>query len=239
MLEQEELCRKKRIQQVTAEKARNSIQDFGKNNRFVLIHEDGREEYNPQIEGLTVIFYGNDNRVELHAPIKFINCRFKLGDRAEIVIQKTRYNICDVFVDAPMKPGNKLIIGENFSCGHTVFYLGEDPGVCIKIGNDCMFSVQNFFRPGDGHKITQQGQTEQINVPKDIVLGNHVWLGMRNMILKGTVIPDNCVIATSSVVNKVFTAKNCIIGGGTRQGFKAWRGMAQVGERLFLPFGIS
>ena len=78
LLEQEELCRKKRIQQVTAEKARNSIQDFGKNNRFVLIHEDGREEYNPQIEGLTVIFYGNDNRVELHAPIKFINCRFKL-----------------------------------------------------------------------------------------------------------------------------------------------------------------
>ena len=55
LLEQEELCRKKRIQQVTAEKAKNSIQDFGKNNRFVLIHEDGREEYNPQIEGLTVI----------------------------------------------------------------------------------------------------------------------------------------------------------------------------------------
>jgi acetyltransferase-like isoleucine patch superfamily enzyme len=46
-----------------------------------------------------------------------------------------------------------------------------------------------------------------------IKIGNHVWIGNDVKIYKGTVIPNNCVIASHSVVKGVFTQENSLIAG--------------------------
>lgn len=63
----------------------------------------------------------------------------------------------------------------------------------------------------DSHRIYIE--SEQINTDKEISFGNKIWIGCRCTILKGSVIPDGCVIAaTSCVTGKNFEANTIIAG---------------------------
>jgi len=64
----------------------------------------------------------------------------------------------------------------------------------------------------DLHKI-KDFEGNILNDPQPIIIGNNVWLGCRSIILKGTNIPDNCVVGTGSLVNKSFTGANQVIAG--------------------------
>lgn len=67
----------------------------------------------------------------------------------------------------------------------------------------------------DSHDIIDEDGVK-INYPKSIQIGNHVWIGCRNTILKGVTIGDNCIVSANSVVTNSFTEVNCIIGGHGR-----------------------
>ncbi len=60
----------------------------------------------------------------------------------------------------------------------------------------------------DFHKIVKDN--EIINPDQEILIGNHCWIGMNVSILKGSVIPDNCVIAACSTITRKLNLSNCI-----------------------------
>lgn len=64
----------------------------------------------------------------------------------------------------------------------------------------------------DAHPIYNELH-ERINADKPIKTGNHVWIGCRSILLKGTQIAYGCVIGTSSFLNKKFESQNSIIAG--------------------------
>lgn len=82
----------------------------------------------------------------------------------------------------------------------------------IKIGNDCMFSHSINIRTTDSHTIVNKNGN-RTNFSKDIIIGNHIWIGMQSLILKGAKIPDNCVIAAKSIVSRGKYEENCILAG--------------------------
>lgn len=103
----------------------------------------------------------------------------------------------------------KLTIGKNF------IITGNSEIICqkeISFGNDCMLSWDILMMDTDFHRITNDNG-ETINLPKPIIVGNHVWIGCRNTVLKGVTIADNNVISANSTVTKSITEENCIIGG--------------------------
>lgn len=109
--------------------------------------------------------------------------------------------------------GAVLTFGENFSM------TGGSSIICehqISFGADCLLSWDILIMDTDFHRILDHNGT-QINLPKCIAVGNHVWIGCRNTILKGVVIPDNCVIAAGSKITKSFNYNNCIIAGNDTQ----------------------
>lgn len=57
------------------------------------------------------------------------------------------------------------------------------------------------------------GGGEIVNNNKEIVIGNHVWIGCRSVILKGVSISDDCVIAANTTVTKSFKDSAIMIGG--------------------------
>ena len=57
------------------------------------------------------------------------------------------------------------------------------------------------------------GGGERLNHNRPIAVGKHVWIGAECKILKGTVIPDGCIIAANTCIYKRFDEENCIIGG--------------------------
>ena len=82
----------------------------------------------------------------------------------------------------------------------------------ISIGDEFLSSWDNLIMDSDHHDIIDlSGRI--INPPRPISIGNHVWLGCRTTLLKGCTLPDNCFVASGSVLTKSFTESNSVIGG--------------------------
>lgn len=64
----------------------------------------------------------------------------------------------------------------------------------------------------DFHGIYDDGGS-LINPPVAVTIGNHVWVGCRCLILKGSTIPSGCVVAATTRVSRSFVTENCVIGG--------------------------
>ena len=73
-----------------------------------------------------------------------------------------------------------------------------------------MWSYDNVVMDTDGHQITDDSGSVT-NRPKPIVFGDHVWLGCNNIVLKGSSIPEDCVVASGSVITGNHSERNCII----------------------------
>lgn len=105
--------------------------------------------------------------------------------------------------------GDKAIITANTSliCGKH-----------IEIGSDTQVSWNCLFMDTDLHPIFEKnGNKEQLNYPQDIILGNHVWVGCRSTILKGTVVKNGCIVAAGSLLaNQKFEVENAIVSSNKR-----------------------
>ena len=85
----------------------------------------------------------------------------------------------------------------------------------IFIGKDCLFSWGIKMRTSDGHSVIDLNLDKAVNLPADIYIGDHVWMGEDVKILKGIYIPNNCVLGGFSVITKSFSKKdsNSVIAG--------------------------
>lgn len=107
--------------------------------------------------------------------------------------------------------GNTITIGNG-----TTMENGNQLAACegknIIIGDDCMFSHSICVRTTDSHSIVND-TGKRINKALDIQIGDHVWIGMQSLILKGAVIPNNCIVGARAVVSKSDFKENCILAG--------------------------
>lgn len=85
-------------------------------------------------------------------------------------------------------------------------------GANITVGDDCLFSNSIELHTTDYHSIVNL-EGKRINPSREIVLGNHVWVGLRSLILKGSHISSNNIVGASSIVSGCFEQENTIICG--------------------------
>lgn len=113
--------------------------------------------------------------------------------------------------------GSKINVGNGatLSLGRNFTITGNSEIICqtgIRFGNDCLLSWDILFMDSDFHQVTDDNGME-LNAPKPIQIGNHVWIGCRCTILKGVVIADNTIISANSTITRSVTEPNCAIGG--------------------------
>lgn len=139
------------------------------------------------LKSCTFTFYGSDNRVVIGDGVKLKDVSFSVED-----------------------DGNVIMVGEK-----TTFFgrchLAACEGRSLVIGKDCMFSHDIDLRTTDSHSILMDGK--RINCAKDITIGNHVWIGLQSLILKGANIPDGCVIGARSIVGSSEMEPNSLYAG--------------------------
>lgn len=107
-------------------------------------------------------------------------------------------------------PNGILTIKENFS------NTAEGTIICfdkINIGNNCLMSWNTLIMDTDFHETIDLN--DNIINPKSlpITINDNVWICNRAIVLKGSYIPDGCIIGTNSLVNKKFTQENCLLAG--------------------------
>lgn len=69
----------------------------------------------------------------------------------------------------------------------------------ITIGKECLISRQTFIYDSDHHKILDD-DGKQVNPAKEVGIGDHVWIGLKCTILRGTRIGEGAMIAANSLV---------------------------------------
>jgi acetyltransferase-like isoleucine patch superfamily enzyme len=108
------------------------------------------------------------------------------------------------------KYGEGISIGNNSAFGRFTEF-GAAGG--IEIGNDVIAgSYISFHSENHNFNDTSKLIREQGVTSKGIKIGNNVWIGAKVTFLDGSVIGDNCVVASGAVVSGVFP-NNTIIGG--------------------------
>lgn len=73
-------------------------------------------------------------------------------------------------------------------------------GGAITFGADCMLSTDIHMDASDMHPIYDRATGERLNPPRDIEVGDHVWLGARVLLLKGAKIGSGTIVGAGSMV---------------------------------------
>lgn len=161
--------------------------------RGCSVHRNGGGNFLSVEEGAMLTdcqfsIYGNNNRIIIHKDVRLNNIAFWMEDDN---------NLIEIGCNSSMEGQSQLAVCESTS---------------IIIGDDCMFSNQVNFSTTDSHAI-EDLEGNRINPAKDIQIGNHVWIGQKTLVLKGSSIADNCIVGAYSLVNKNLTEKNSIYAG--------------------------
>jgi len=85
----------------------------------------------------------------------------------------------------------------------------------IEIGDNCLLAENVSIR--DANHQTQKNQIidQQESVIAPITIGKDVWIGANSVILKGSVVPDGCVIGANSLVTEKSNLEPYSIYGGS------------------------
>lgn len=134
------------------------------------------------------------------------------------------------------KPQSEIMIGDGCSFNSSSFSNFRGINHCcilstgksnakLIIGNKCGFSgvsitCDKFIQIGDNTIIGANSKISDRNghedryhyPPKEVRIGNHVWLGMNVIVLPGVEIGDNSIIGAGSIVTKNIPA-NVIAAG--------------------------
>ena len=61
--------------------------------------------------------------------------------------------------------------------------------------------------------VSNDMKNERINPDKAIIVGNHVWIGCKCVLLKGAKVPDHTVVAAGTLLKSAFKDEHQVIGG--------------------------
>lgn len=82
----------------------------------------------------------------------------------------------------------------------------------IQFGDNVLVSWNCLIMDTDFHKIYDQTGA-LINPPEPIIVGHKVWIGCRNVILKGSKISDGSIIGANSFLSKDISDKSGLFAG--------------------------
>lgn len=180
----------------------NSIKIKGKNNTYSCHRSFLRKSK------ITVI--GRGNSIEFGEKCYCETCKITILGNNNLIKLGNRVYLkdADLYIE---DSGNEIIINYRTSiCGKT--HLACTEGKKIIIGEHCMFSSDVVLRTGDSHSIVDL-DGKRINHAKDVIVGDHVWVGNKTILTKGSRVSDNSIVATGAIVTKVFEKSNVILAG--------------------------
>ena len=107
-----------------------------------------------------------------------------------------------------VRKGGKLEIGKNFGMSNGCVVTAYEH---IKIGDNVMLGPNVLIYDQDHDFRTKGGVSAMKYKTSPISIGNNVWIGANTLILRGTCIGDNSVVAGGSVVRGSYPENSLIV----------------------------
>lgn len=155
----------------------------------------------------SLLIEGDDNVVEIAQGVRLaVNLLVRgNGNRVQIGADAYLHGFINVITDNAV-----LTIGARTTMVQGSLQVHEP--TTMTVGDDCMISSQVFLAVSDMHPVFDLTNGDRINPGGAVSVGDHVWLGLRTMVLKGTSIGSGSVTAAGSIVSGV-VPRNVIVAG--------------------------
>ena len=166
--------------------------------------------------------YKMKGKVIIDAPVTTGMLKFGahgLGTQ-DLLYSRTMWELMGTFIikgKASIGRGSKISVGDGavLTLGRGFTITGNSEIIChqkISFGSDCLLSWDILMMDTDFHDVINE-KGDVINSPKPITIGDHVWIGCRNTILKGVSIASDNIISANSTITKSIKESHCVIGG--------------------------
>lgn len=154
---------------------------------------------------------GSGNSLSIGRGSMVANCKIRIdGNQQAVDIgEDCLYHSGKIYLR--YNKGQHIYIGSKTTIEDA--YLLTDEDASIEIGCDCMFSKFVHLRAGDGHSVLDAESGRRINHAKSILIGDRVWVGRSACILKGAVVPSDCIVGAHAVVTRKYPTPGCAIAG--------------------------
>lgn len=152
---------------------------------------------NARMRGTSIEMVGRDSCIELGSDVRLFDCSIVLrGSGARLVIGAgTRLRSVRIVLE---DRGSVLSIGAGTSM--TGAFLQAKEGGRVELGEDCMVGGGAEIGNSDSHSLIDAVSGERLNPARDVVIGDHVWIGAGAWVTKGARIGARSVIASRSRV---------------------------------------
>ncbi len=126
-----------------------------------------------------------------------------IGERVQIYSHRARTVLT-------VRDGGTLRIGDRafINYGTDIAATGA-----ITIGADCLIGTHVSILDNDFHEVTQR---DKVPEPRPVVIGDHVWIGNRAIIMPGVTIGEGAVVGAGSVVVRDVPARTVAVGNPAR-----------------------
>lgn len=164
----------------------------------------------PELINSYIEFKGKNNIVFCEENVTLENSRIAFNCNDSIVyLSKNMHNYK---VNISVNNKNICFFGkDNYFNEVVTVVLSEEKNVIV--GNNCLFSIDVWFRVADPHLIYSADTMKRINYSKSIYIGDRVWLGQSVLLLKGTKIGSGSIIAAGAVLSNKKVISNSTWGG--------------------------
>lgn len=162
------------------------------------------------IKQTTVSMAGAGNTVDFDDCSSMIRCRIRVsGNDNRIVIDENAYLIgVDLVIEGDR---NSIVIAAR-SRIYENSHLAAMEGTNLRIGENCMIAGECQFRTGDSHSVVDANGV-RLNPSSDIVIADHVWVGLRVICLGGATIASHTIVGAASLVNSPNERTNVVLAG--------------------------
>lgn len=114
--------------------------------------------------------------------------------------------------------GSRLCVGEkaNLYIGEGFSNTAEMTIVCmqeIHIGHHVTTSWNTLLMDTDFHATQNTLTNGCYPVQSPVTIGNNVWICTRAVVLKGSEIPNGCIVGANALVSKKYDKENALIAG--------------------------
>lgn len=155
-------------------------------------------------EGDSLVIVGKSVAFGKNVVISSTNGEIAIGDGCRF----------DSFIKLRVSSNGKINLGEKCTLQRDCAFVASF-GARLILGRDCMVSYYVLMRAGNSHNIIDldTGINLDDNDNRDVVLGEHVWVGMRVTLLNGVEIGSGSTVGANSFVCKRKFPSNCCLGG--------------------------
>lgn len=188
------------------------------NECYIVTGGESQKVSPDSIKGVTIKFdSGKGNKILIGSGSNHDNTVITVSGNNNTVIIGEKVSLKSLHILMNGSYNNrKLIVGKYTYIGGALIQVLKDDSY-VGIGEDCMISTGVNVINDLGLNITDKSTGIPIYTHRDIIIGDHVWLGRNSYITGDTVIASDCIVGTRSYVSGHFMKSFCSICGNPAQ----------------------